>query len=1173
MAKRNVFGFETNKNADGFDIAGGTTSRKLTITGGDFTFTNSGNRTYTFPAANETIAALGQVQTFSAKQTFGTDISVTGLTINAQADGAIASGDFAFSITKNDASTKAFSGLRIKPTLNTGGSNLNTTLNIFEIDTTNTAVTGLSTNNLFKASYGGTQRLALNSAGNLVMGSAALSTSATDGFFYLNSTAGLPTGTPTANTGRVPINVDTTNGRLYGYFSSSWKNLSSDWYNVVQYGADPTGTNDSLSAFQAARDAAKNSAKGTGIVYIPAGNYKLSNTFQIGDGTSTTVSTYQSIKVIGAGGPRLASTANNAGVKIIWSGSAGGTVIKFAGPQGGCGIENVTIDCDGTNDAAVGLHVMHCEAFVMKNVHILNNTGIAVDIDSYDAVTFTGTSVFNGGNTGFVDNLMINTTVNGAQGVRIGATGNICQWVFKGGAWRLDGTTGSSSLILQYADHNTFIGVTANAETGITFKPIAAYPSFPVNNFFIASSFNGTAITGNTTVIDNSAATWNPVAGYGTPFMFYPTADGGIVPSDGRLWGLSDKKMFFGAFNFRDNLTLDDNLTFSAAAKRIKGDFTNSTHANRVMFQTSTTNSGTFVGAMPAGTGTQSGFLFYSGSDPDNASYGRLFANGTFGTILDSNKTGSGTSAPLYLNTSGNIGLTVDALSATPNVVVGTAAAVSTSGTNGFLYIPTCAGTPSGTPSAYTGKSPVIVDSTNHILYFYDGSWRNAGGSGGAPFTDSTAIVKGSSDATKLLRFEVDGFTTGTTRVVTVPNADFTMVGEDTPQALTNKTFDASTNTIIVSLSDLDASISTATFNQTSFNTTFNHTTGLFTYTWTGNTSTNSMFKINSTNTSATGYLLDVIADSTSSSAKPFRLQAKQNTIFDTDAFGNITLAARPQNTAVTAPSVLTITAPAHTSLSASTEVVDLNFNLNRTVTRAAGAVTLDRAVRFQGRTLAFGGTSTVTDAINVDIETISAGGSATITRSTGLRVKPTVNTHHGIWVDGPSSYQGDALALGFLAGKIVRFVAGNGVMNSVFNDNGSLASNATDGFQYISRVDSGTNPSGTPTAYNGSSPIVLQSDTSGGNYRIHSYLNNAWRTFPSTTSTDTLTNKTISGSSNTLTNIANASLTNSSITVNGTTNQIETTSSSLSLGGTTTLSVAANIAAAASLANYYNCV
>lgn len=45
--------------------------------------------------------------------------------------------------------------------------------------------------------------------------------------------------------------------------------------------------------------------------------------------------------------------------------------------------------------------------------------------------------------------------------------------------------------------------------------------------------------------------------------------------------------------------------------------------------------------------------------------------------------------------------------------------------------------------------------------------------SGGNPFIDSTAIIKGSSDATKLFRIEVDGFTSGQTRVMTPPDADF----------------------------------------------------------------------------------------------------------------------------------------------------------------------------------------------------------------------------------------------------------------------------------------------------------------------------------------------------------------------------------------------------------------
>lgn len=43
------------------------------------------------------------------------------------------------------------------------------------------------------------------------------------------------------------------------------------------------------------------------------------------------------------------------------------------------------------------------------------------------------------------------------------------------------------------------------------------------------------------------------------------------------------------------------------------------------------------------------------------------------------------------------------------------------------------------------------------------------------PVADTQTIIKGSADATKLLRFEVDGFTAGATRVLTPPNQDGTI--------------------------------------------------------------------------------------------------------------------------------------------------------------------------------------------------------------------------------------------------------------------------------------------------------------------------------------------------------------------------------------------------------------
>lgn len=60
-------------------------------------------------------------------------------------------------------------------------------------------------------------------------------------------------------------------------------------------------------------------------------------------------------------------------------------------------------------------------------------------------------------------------------------------------------------------------------------------------------------------------------------------------------------------------------------------------------------------------------------------------------------------------------------------MVVGIAA-LATNATDGFLYVPTCAGTPTGTPTTQTGTAPIVVDTTNNKLYFYSGgAWRDAG--------------------------------------------------------------------------------------------------------------------------------------------------------------------------------------------------------------------------------------------------------------------------------------------------------------------------------------------------------------------------------------------------------------------------------------------------------------
>lgn len=61
---------------------------------------------------------------------------------------------------------------------------------------------------------------------SVLIGSAAVATTATDGFLYVTASAGPPTGVPTPVAGRIPFTVDSTNGKAYIYVNSAWAALN-----------------------------------------------------------------------------------------------------------------------------------------------------------------------------------------------------------------------------------------------------------------------------------------------------------------------------------------------------------------------------------------------------------------------------------------------------------------------------------------------------------------------------------------------------------------------------------------------------------------------------------------------------------------------------------------------------------------------------------------------------------------------------------------------------------------------------------------------------------------------------------------------------------------------------------------------------------------------------------
>lgn len=108
---------------------------------------------------------------------------------------------------------------------------------------------------------------------------------------------------------------------------------------------------------------------------------------------------------------------------------------------------------------------------------------------------------------------------------------------------------------------------------------------------------------------------------------------------------------------------------------------------------------------------------------------------------------------------------------------------------NAGLNVGALAGDPS-TPS----NGDIWYDSTaNELTARINGANVVLGASGASPpFSDSTALVMGSATPSKLLRFEVDGFTAATTRVLTPQDASYIIAGTNIDNSFsTTQFFDA----------------------------------------------------------------------------------------------------------------------------------------------------------------------------------------------------------------------------------------------------------------------------------------------------------------------------------------------------------------------------------------------
>lgn len=521
-----------------------------------------------------------------------------------------------------------------------------------------------------------TQRLKIDSEGNVVVGGvSALVTNATDGFLYVPTTAGTPSGTPTTYTGAAATVVNSSANALYFYSNGAWRSTNAAGSltgttlasNVTASSLTSVGTLTSLGVTGSVT-AGSFSGSGSGLTNIP--NSALVNS---------------SISVVGSTGLNVSGspvalggtvTLTNSGVTSI----VAGTNITISGATGAVTINasspNVGVTDDTTTNATV------------YPTWVTSTTGnLPIKVSSTKTTLNPSTGLFTSSAFSTPGNLTFSGTGNRIVG-------------------DFSNSTLTNRVLIQSStsNSNSTIGILPNG-TSVG----AAFTSYSTNDPANSStmSIGTSAGTGYLAADITGTGTYRP--------MVFNTSG-------------ATKMVLDTSGNLGIGVTVPLNDLHVQRDAAMAGAFTsyNSTAAasGSMILQRAR---GSFASPTAVLVGDTLGKLIFSGASTSSAFINSASIEGTAAENFSA--TNAGTALVFYTTQVGSVTRTERMrINNAGNIFIGTAA-LTTSATDGFLQITSMPGQPASVPSSgNTGVFPMVFDSTNNALMFYNNisaSWKN----------------------------------------------------------------------------------------------------------------------------------------------------------------------------------------------------------------------------------------------------------------------------------------------------------------------------------------------------------------------------------------------------------------------------------------------------------------